>query len=74
MLSKNLVVDVIEHSDPEQELVVVLVQVLAVFLVQELADVELRLRDPCNADSLAVAGNGGVTLLLLGFSSSRDRI
>jgi hypothetical protein len=49
-VAEDLVVDVVQHSDPQHDLVVVLVQVLPVLLVQVHPDVVLVFGDPGDAE------------------------
>ena len=68
--SENLLVNVVEHPHPEQQLVVVSVQVLAVVLVQEHLRVILLLLSPASVVWDGVLAN---ILGLLSFSSSWHR-
>lgn len=74
VVTQDLVVDVVEHTDSQQDLVVVLVQMLAVLFVQVHSDVVLRVRHPRDADALAVTRQGRLLLLLLGLPAARDRV
>ena len=70
-LAQNLVVDVEEHPDPEEELVVVSVQVFPVALVQEHLRVVFLRSSPscCVRDGAAARGLGLLTLPTPGYWS-----
>ena len=70
VLSQNLVVDVEKHPDPEQELVVVPVQMLPVALVQEALGVVLLSSGPVGSVRDGTAAN---VLGLLPLPSSGNR-
>ena len=75
MVSQNFLLDVEQHPDPEQDLVAVLVQMLAVLLVQVDPDVVLVLSHPGDSQGNAsVSGQGRFSSLLLGLATARNGI
>jgi hypothetical protein len=68
-------VDVVQHSDPQHDLVVVLVQVLPVLLVQVHPDVVLVFGDPGDAEwRVPTLARPAVFPLPPGLPASRDWI
>ena len=76
MISQNFLLNIVQHSDPEQDLVGVFVEVLPVLFVEVNADVVFLLGHPGDAQGQApVAGSQGrFTALLLGLAASGDGV
>ena len=79
MIPQNFLLNVVQHSNPEQDLVTVLVQMVPVLLVQVHANVVLFVRDPGDAVGhgrpVAFRGSkGSLAPGLFGFAASGYRI